>query len=87
VSRDGASRTLGTVLRTVREQRGQTRERLAVDAGLSVGTLARMELGHSDPTWSTILAVAHALRLPLAELGGLVDNARKASSAPKDGDA
>jgi transcriptional regulator with XRE-family HTH domain len=64
---------LGAVLRAVRDEQGQTRERVAVAAGLSVGTLARLELGLSDPTWSTIVAVADTLRLPLDELGVLLD--------------
>jgi transcriptional regulator with XRE-family HTH domain len=82
-SRDGSGKTgIGTILRAVREARGHTRERLAVDAGLSVGTLARVELDQSDPMWSTILAIADALDLKLAELGKLVDDARETSGAP-----
>jgi transcriptional regulator with XRE-family HTH domain len=83
-------KSLGAVLRAVREERGESRERLAVDAGLSVGTLARLELSQSDPTWNTVLAIADALGLKLAELGNLVDDAREASGAiehPKGGDA
>jgi transcriptional regulator with XRE-family HTH domain len=64
---------LGTVLRRVREERLITREVLAVRAGLSVGTLARLELGSSDPTWSTVSAIADALRLSLRDLGALVE--------------
>lgn len=64
---------LGGVLRAVREERGESRERLAVDAGLTVGTVARLELGNSDPTWSTVVAIADVLGLTLAELGKLVD--------------
>jgi transcriptional regulator with XRE-family HTH domain len=74
-------RPLGAVLRAVREERGESRERLAVDAGLTVGTLARLELGQSDPTWSTVLAIADALGLRLADLGKLVDDAREARGA------
>ena len=73
--------TVGAILRAVRETRGQTRERLAVDAGLSVNTLARLELDQSDPVWSTILAITDSLDLKLAELGKLVDQAREASGA------
>jgi transcriptional regulator with XRE-family HTH domain len=64
---------LGSVLRAVREERGESRERLAVDAGLTVGTVARLELGNSDPTWSTVVAIADVLGLTLAELGKLLD--------------
>ncbi len=72
---EGHGRTLGPILRAVREERGKTRERLAVDAGLAAGTLARLELDKSDPCWNTITAVADALGLTLAELGKLVDDA------------
>jgi transcriptional regulator with XRE-family HTH domain len=70
------SRDLGGVLRAIREERGQSRERLAVAAGLTVGTLARLELGQTDPAWSTIVAVADALELKLADLAKLVEDAR-----------
>jgi transcriptional regulator with XRE-family HTH domain len=69
---------LGTVLRRVREERRITREVLAVRAGLTVGTLARLELGSSDPTWSTVSAIAHALELSLACLGALIEADEKA---------
>jgi len=49
---------------------------------VSVGTLARLELDRSPPVWSTILAIADALDLELAELGKLVDQAREASNPP-----
>jgi transcriptional regulator with XRE-family HTH domain len=71
---------LGPVLRAIREERGETRERLAVRAGLSVGTLARLELAESDPGWSTIVAIADALGLTLAGLGKLMDDARRAQA-------
>jgi transcriptional regulator with XRE-family HTH domain len=71
------SKDLGGVLRAVREERGESRERLAVAAGLTVGTLARLELGQTDPVWSTILAVADALELKLANLGKLVEDTQE----------
>jgi transcriptional regulator with XRE-family HTH domain len=70
-------KALGPILRAVREGSGETRERVAVTAGLSVGTLARIELDRSDPVWSTIVAIADALGLKLAELGKLMDHARQ----------
>jgi transcriptional regulator with XRE-family HTH domain len=71
------SKDLGGVLRAVREKRGESRERIAVAAGLTVGTLARLELGQTDPVWSTILAVADALELKLANLGKLVEDTQE----------
>jgi len=62
------SGSLGATVRELREARGVSREVLAVNAGLSVGTLARLELGKSDPPWSTLCAVAAALELTVSEL-------------------
>jgi transcriptional regulator with XRE-family HTH domain len=60
-------------VRQLREERGFSREVLAVAAGLTTGTLARLELGQSDPAWSTILAIADALKLTIAELAAAVE--------------
>jgi DNA-binding XRE family transcriptional regulator len=79
---EGCGKALGPVLRAVREERGKTREWLAVDAGLAVGTLARIELDRSDPGWKTITAIVDALGLTLADLARLMDDdAQDASSA------
>lgn len=59
---------LGGVLRGLREERGISQEALAVHAGLTGGTLTRLELGQSDPSWSTIRAVAKALDVRLREI-------------------
>lgn len=59
---------LGGVLRRLREERGISQEALAVHAGLTGGTLTRLELGQSDPSWSTIRALAKALDVSLREI-------------------
>ena len=61
------NQTLGTAVRALREERGISREVFAVNAGLTTGTLARLELGRSDPSWSTIRAIANALGMTAAE--------------------
>ena len=48
-------------LRTAREDRGLTREELAVAAGIAVRTLAGIELGESEPRRSTVAVLATAL--------------------------
>ncbi|MFI5003817.1 MAG: helix-turn-helix domain-containing protein [Solirubrobacterales bacterium] len=60
-------------MRQLREDRGLSREVLAVAAGLTTGTLARLELGQSDPSWSTVLAVADALEMTISELAATVE--------------
>lgn len=64
---------LGATVRELREARGVSREVLAVDAGLSTGTLARLELGKSDPPWSTLRAVSAALDMTVSELASAVE--------------
>ncbi|HXB65966.1 MAG TPA: helix-turn-helix transcriptional regulator [Solirubrobacteraceae bacterium] len=56
------------MLRRLREERGLSQEALAFHAGMTAGTLARLELGQSDPSWSTICAVAKALDVRLREI-------------------
>ncbi len=67
------NRTLGATVRRLRKDRGLSREVLAVNAGLTTGTLARLELGQSDPAWSTVLAVADALELTISEFAATVE--------------
>jgi XRE family transcriptional regulator, aerobic/anaerobic benzoate catabolism transcriptional regulator len=72
---------LGETVRRLREERGLSREVLAVNAGLSTGALSRLELGRSDPAWSTICAAADALGLTIVELAAAVLEAQD-STAP-----
>jgi transcriptional regulator with XRE-family HTH domain len=70
---------LATVLRRLREESGETREALAFKAGITMGTLARVELGQADPAWSTVRAVAQALGVGLDHLGAAVEREQRKS--------
>jgi transcriptional regulator with XRE-family HTH domain len=76
--RSSSDPALGAVLRKLREERGLSQEALAVRAGTTAGTLARLELGQSDPSWSTICAVAEALDVRLREVIAAVEAQRAA---------
>lgn len=65
--------SLGVVFRRLREERGESQESLAYRAGITSGTLARLELGQSDPSWTTIRAIAEALGVSLAELAAAIE--------------
>jgi transcriptional regulator with XRE-family HTH domain len=52
----------------VRERRGVTREALAFHAGLTGGSLARIELGQASPAWATVRSILDALDVTLADL-------------------
>ena len=58
---------LASALRRLREDRDLTREALAFHAGLTTGSLARIELGQSSPGWDTIRRVAKALGISLVD--------------------
>ena len=64
---------LAKVLRSLREERGITREHLAHDAKLTTNSLARIELGQADPRFTTVKDIAKALDVPLAEIVGRVE--------------
>ncbi|MFI1967235.1 DUF488 family protein [Streptomyces pathocidini] len=63
------ARALGQRVRALREDRGWSRERLAKEAGIAVGTLTRLESeGAIQPRFFTVGAVAEALEVSLDEL-------------------
>ncbi|MFF6874653.1 DUF488 family protein [Streptomyces sp. NPDC012474] len=63
------ARALAQRVRALREGRGWSRERLAKEAGIAVGTLARLESeGAIQPGFFTVGAVAEALDISLDEL-------------------
>jgi transcriptional regulator with XRE-family HTH domain len=66
-------RALAATVRRLREERGLTREALATRAGVTVGSLARIELAQSSPSWDTFKRIAAALDLPIARLAGAID--------------
>lgn len=48
-------------LRALRAARGFSQEKLARAADVSTGTVARLEHAGLDPSWSTVVKLAHAL--------------------------
>jgi transcriptional regulator with XRE-family HTH domain len=56
---------LGAAIRQAREDAGLTQAQLAVRADLAIGTLTRMEAGTTDPSWSSVRALADALGVSL----------------------
>jgi transcriptional regulator with XRE-family HTH domain len=68
---------LAAVLRRLREDRGLTMEALAFKSGVSIGSLGRIELGRSSAAWSTVVLIADALGVSMADIGAAVDAKRK----------
>jgi transcriptional regulator with XRE-family HTH domain len=72
--------TLAIVVRSLREQRGVSREALAAEAGITTGSLARTELGYAAPSWDTMQRIAGALGLPLSGLVAAVEARRRVAA-------
>ena len=60
--------SLGVQLRLLRKQRDLTLEQLAAGSGVSAGLLSQMERGLGNPSFNTLVQVAHALGVPVASL-------------------
>ncbi len=54
------------MLRELREKAGLTQEALARKADLSTFTISKLEKGDTDPSWSTVRKLAHALGVSVA---------------------
>ncbi len=68
-----ADPALAATLRRLRTQRGETQEDLAHRAGITVAAFARIERGHANPTWTTVVRIAAALEITLSALGEAVE--------------
>jgi transcriptional regulator with XRE-family HTH domain len=55
------------LIRTAREQRGLSQRALAERAGVKQSTIARIELGESDPAYSTVIRLLDAAGFHLPE--------------------
>lgn len=59
---------LGAQLRSLRKSRELTLEQLAARSGVSAGLLSQVERGQGNPSFNTLVQVAHALSVPVASL-------------------
>jgi len=68
-----AAAAFGVVLRKLRKTAGLTQEELAFEAGLRRTYVSILELGQQQPSLTTVLKLATALRRPAAEVVDLVE--------------
>lgn len=59
---------VGNEIRRLRKLRGMTLEQLASRSGVSAGLLSQVERGQGNPSFNTLVQVAHALGIPVARL-------------------
>ncbi|WP_319463855.1 XRE family transcriptional regulator [Micromonospora sp. RTP1Z1] len=60
--------TVGLQLRTLRKLRGLTLEGLAHKADVSIGLISQIERGRGNPSFNTLVQLAHALDVPIGRL-------------------
>jgi transcriptional regulator with XRE-family HTH domain len=65
---DSPDQALARILRRLRQDSGSTQEHVAHHAGITVGSLARIELGQANPRWTTVGRIVRALNISLIEL-------------------
>jgi transcriptional regulator with XRE-family HTH domain len=59
---------LGARVRSIRKDRQLTTEKLAELAGVSAGLISQIERGHGNPSFATLVQLAHGLQLPVGQL-------------------
>jgi transcriptional regulator with XRE-family HTH domain len=64
---------LATVLRRMREEQHQTQEDVAFAAGVTTGSVSRIELSQMNPTWGMVRKIADALGVNVTELAEAVE--------------
>ncbi|MET9815346.1 helix-turn-helix transcriptional regulator [Streptomyces sp. NPDC006355] len=63
-------RAVGEQIRRVREQRNLTQQVVCGRSGVDVATYSRIEQGHASPKLDTLIRIADAIGVDLAELVG-----------------
>jgi len=71
--------SIGREVRALREQLGMTISRLAKSAKMSGGMLSKIENGSTSPSLSSLLALSHALHVPVTALFKGFEKSREAT--------
>jgi transcriptional regulator with XRE-family HTH domain len=71
--RESADPRLGRAIRELRQAAGVTQEDVAYHAGISTGSLSRIECSLANPSWTTVRRIAAALDASLGELVAAVE--------------
>jgi transcriptional regulator with XRE-family HTH domain len=83
VSRTGnPDAALAAVIRRLRVERGLSQEAVAFKAGVTTGSVARLELEQSVPGWDTVRQITQALEVSLTDLAVAVEAEDRSSSKP-----
>ncbi|HEY3759145.1 MAG TPA: helix-turn-helix transcriptional regulator [Solirubrobacteraceae bacterium] len=74
---DRADPALGAALLAIRKKANRSQEDVAIRAGTTSGTLARIELAQTSPEWRTVRSLAAELGVSLRQLAMAVEKAEK----------
>ncbi|WP_299450061.1 helix-turn-helix domain-containing protein [uncultured Serinicoccus sp.] len=69
-SEESAKLQLGQIVRERREQSGLSLNALAAESGVSTGLLSQLERGHGNPSYNTLIKLAHALGVRVGDFFG-----------------
>jgi transcriptional regulator with XRE-family HTH domain len=69
----GPDPVLAATVRQLREDKGLTRQALALQTGLAVSTIAHTEFARSVPNWTTLRRIEAGLDLSIARLVAAVE--------------
>jgi transcriptional regulator with XRE-family HTH domain len=72
-----ADPALGAALLALRKKAQRSQEDVAIRAGTTAGTLARIELGQTSPEWRTVRSIAAELNVSLRQLAIAVEAAEQ----------
>ncbi len=72
---DASLAALGEVVKTLRQEKGLTQERLAKQAEITVTYVSRIENGQRNLTWSTLTRLCHGLGMQRSALLARVEEA------------
>ena len=76
---------LGAAIRALRDKKHATQETVSQEAGITVAHLSKIERGLTNPTWGTVVAIAEALGVSVADVAKATERAAgttRASSGP-----
>lgn len=65
---------IGEAIKTVREEKGISQDKIEAKTGIKRGYLSKIENGHNDnPKFKTLCKISEALQVKLSDIIGMVD--------------
>jgi transcriptional regulator with XRE-family HTH domain len=68
MERSDILKQIGFKIKSIRESKGISQQKLAADCNFEKSNMSRIEAGNTNPTIYTLYKIAKALDVPLAEI-------------------